>query len=273
MNKAMAIVLAAAVAAALLTVAVASSPTGAAESATPESKPAAAPVKVLILVGGHPYDEKAFPQAWSGHDDIQCEVWKGKPYTAFDDISKWSYDAILLYNFSSDITDAQKANFQALLKKGVGLVVWHHALADCQGWPEFEKIAGCKFWLAAGERPDGTKVPPSGTGWGTFKLHVTDPNHPITKGVKDFDVQDESYNKQTFTKDIHVLLTTEDPKSDKNIAWVVQYDKARIFGFQSGHDVKVWANPGFRQVLANGLRWVAGKLGTAAPAEGKSKGT
>ena len=42
------------------------------------------PVKVVIIVGGHGYDKKNFDKAWGGHDDIQCEVWDGQPYTVFD---------------------------------------------------------------------------------------------------------------------------------------------------------------------------------------------
>lgn len=225
----------------------------------PAAKPQAKPVKVVILVGGHGYDKKTFPKAWGGHEDIKCEVWKGKPYTVFDDITKFKYDVILMYNMSSGMTDKQKANFLKLLKKGTGLIVWHHALANCQDWPEFEKIAGCKFWLRAGVR-DGKKIGRSGTGHGLLKMHIADPKHPITKGMKDFEIQDESYNKQTFVKGIHVLVTTDHPKSDKPIAWTHKYSGARVFGYQSGHDVRAWANGGHRQLLANGIRWVAGRL-------------
>ena len=31
-------------------------------------------------------------------------------------------------------------NFLQLLDQGVGLVVWHHALANCQDLPEFERL-------------------------------------------------------------------------------------------------------------------------------------
>ena len=50
--------------------------------------------------------------------------------------------------------DDRKAEerFLKLLEQGVGLVVWHHALVNCQDWPEFEKIAGPKFWLKPDER-------------------------------------------------------------------------------------------------------------------------
>jgi len=223
-----------------------------------EAKPKTEPIKVVIVVGGHAYDEKSFDKAWGGHEDIQCEVWKGKPYTVFDDLDKFKHDVVLFYNLSGGITDAQKANFLKLLGKGLGVVVWHHALADCQEWPEFEKIAGAKFWMGPGER-DGKKVPASGTGWGDIKMHIADPNHPITKGMEDFVIADETYNKQTFVEGIHVLVTTEDRRSDKNVAWAHKYSGARVFGCQSGHDVKAWANPAFRRLMANGIRWVANR--------------
>lgn len=232
-------------------------------AASPEKQPKAGPIRVVILVGGHGYDQKNFEAAWGGHDDIRCEIWKPKPYTVFDDIAKFDYDVILMYNLTSGITDKQKANFLALLKRGVGLIVWHHALANCQNWPEFERIAGCKFWLGPGER-SGKQVGRSGTGFGQLKMHIADPNHPITKGMKDFEIYDETYNKQTFIEGIDVLVTTDHAKSDKQIAWALKYSGARVFGCQSGHDAKAWKNPGFQRLLANGIRWVARRIGTEA---------
>ena len=227
-------------------------------SAANKAKAKPKPLKVVIRVGGHGYDAKNFDKAWGGHDDITCEVWKGKPYTVFDDISKFDYDVIMLYNLSSGITETQKANFLALLKKGVGLVVWHHALADCQNWPEFEKIAGCKFWMQPGEK-DGKKIGKSGVGHDRYKMKIANADHPITKGMKDFEIDDESYNKQTFADGIGVLVTTDHPKSDKAIAWTVDYKGSKIFGYQGGHDIKAWTNPGHRRLLGNGIRWVAGR--------------
>ena len=249
----MAVVLAASVVAA-----VASYLSAADKAKAPAVKTNAKPLKVVILVGGHGYDKKSFPKAWGGHEDIQCEVWKGKPYTVFDDISKFDYDVVLLFNLSSGITDVQKANWLKLLKKGVGLVVWHHALADCQNWPEFEKIAGCKFWMKPGEK-DGKKIGKSTVGHARYKIQIVNADHPITKGMKDFEIQDEWYGKQTFAEGIGVLVTTDQPGSDKTIAWTVNYKGAKTFGYQSGHDIKVWRHPSFRRLLANGIRWVAGR--------------
>jgi len=215
-------------------------------------------IRVVILVGGHGYDQRGFEELWSGFHDIASEVWKGGPYTVFDDISDFNYDIIVMYNLSSGITDTQKQNFLKLLDKGVGLVVWHHALANCQGWPEFEKIAGGKFWMKPGER-NGVQIPRSGTGFGMVKMHIEDPNHAITKGMPDFVIEDEPYNGQTFCDDIHVLVTGDHPRSDKQIAWVHNYGKARVFGYQSGHDARAWKNESFQRLMLQGIRWVAGR--------------
>jgi type 1 glutamine amidotransferase len=234
-------------------------PAGAAPT-TQGAKPE--PIKVLILVGGHGYDQKNFDKAWGGHDDIQCEVWKDakKPFAAFDDIANWKHDAIVMYTLMGGMTPQQQANFLQLLKKGVGLVVWHHALGNCQDWPEFEKIAGGKYWMKPGER-EGKQIGASGYKHGVdLKVKVQDPDHPVTKGLKDFEIHDETYNKQTFRDDIRVLVWTDHPASDKPIAWVPKYGEARIFTLQSGHDAAAWSNAGHRHLLSQGIRWVAGRL-------------
>ena len=223
-------------------------------------------IKVVILVGGHGYDERGFDRLWNGYADIDAEVWQGSPYTVFDDIEKFKYDVVLMFNLSSGITETQRKNFLRLLDKGVGLVVWHHALANCQDWPEFEKIAGGKFWMEPGKR-NGVPVGKSGTGMGMVKMHIEDKNHPITRGIDDFEVEDETYNRQTFADGIHLLISTDHPRSDKQIAWVHNYRKARVFGYQSGHDAKVWTNESFKQLMARGIRWTAGRISAAAGAK------
>ncbi len=233
-----------------------------------ETAAAEAKTKVVILVGGHGYDERGFEQLWKSFRDIEADVWKGPPYTVFDDVDKFRYDVIVMFNLSSGISDTQRENFLRLLDGGVGLVVWHHALANCQDWPEFEKIAGGKFWMKPGER-NGVQVAASGTGGGVVKMHIEDTNHPITKGMNDFEVQDETYNRQTFTDGIHLLVSTDHPRSDKQIAWVQEYRKARVFGFQSGHDAKVWTNDSFRRLMARGIRWAAGQLPATAETKGE----
>jgi type 1 glutamine amidotransferase len=71
---------------------------------------------------------------------------------------------------------------------------------------------------------------------------------------------DETYTMPEPASDCEVLLTTDHPKSMKTIAWTRQHRHARVFCFQSGHDNLAWECAGFRQTLARGIFWAAGKL-------------
>ena len=53
------------------------------------------------------------------------------------------------------------------------------------------------------------------------------------------------------------LESTDHPVSDKTLAWVHEYGKARVFNYQSGHDARVWANEGFKRLTARAVHWTA----------------
>ena len=139
------------------------------------------------------------------------------------DISKWPYDAVLLYNYMKKPTDKQFANFLALTDRGVGLVILHHAIYGYRPRPEFRKIVGVTSWLS-GEHS-----------FVTMKMHVEDPKHPLTRGLADFSVHDETYIGAKLDPGDHVLLTTDEPKNSKAVAWVHTYRKSPVCYFQLGH--------------------------------------
>ncbi len=70
---------------------------------------------------------------------------------------------------------------------------------------------------------------------------------------------DEAYNKYWVDPKARVLLTTEEPSSDKTVAWARTFRKARVFGLALGHDEKAWAVPEYRTVIVRAVRWVAQK--------------
>jgi type 1 glutamine amidotransferase len=53
---------------------------------------------------------------------------------------------------------------------------------------------------------------------------------------------------------------TDFPASDKILAWAHQYGKARVFGYPSGHDARVWTNESFKRLMGRGIRWAAGQF-------------
>ena len=232
-------------------------------------------INVLVITGGHAYDQKNFFKLFEGYPDIAyTHVDLKVGGEAFDNIDDWKYDVIVLYNFNQKIDEKQQANFLKLMDKGVGLLVLHHANGAYNNWPEFWNIAGVTYHFKPYEE-DGKKMERSGYKPNvSFKIHVADPDHPITRGLKDYDITDETYCRTTISPDVHQLLTTEEPSSDKCVGWVKTYRKSKVCYLQSGHGLAAYENPNVRTTLVRAIRWVAGrptepeaaKTSAAAPA-------
>jgi len=221
------------------------------------------PIQVVVVTGGHDFEHGPFFKLFQGYDDIAYVEAAQKDHSElFEDIAGWNYDVIVLYNMTANISPARQDNFKRLLRdKGVGLVALHHAQGAFPDWDEYRKIIGAKYPLKD-QTIDGVAFKMA-----TYKhdvdltVQVADRTHPLTRGLEDFDIHDESYKGVWFAKDNHVLLTTEEPTSDKTIGWVrPNYGKARVCFFQGGHDSKAYANPTFREIVVRAIRWSAGRL-------------
>jgi uncharacterized protein len=213
---------------------------------------------VAIVTGGHPFNEPEFLKIFQGREDIAFKHLPQKDGgEIFDNIADWPYDVIVLYNYERQISPKQRENFLKLLDKGVGLVVLHHANDAYHDWPEYTKITGVQWHDGPWER-NGVKMPASGYRVGVkFKVHVADPNHPITRGLADYDLADETYCRTIIDPGVHVLLTTDEPTSDKILGWTKMYRKSKVCYLQSGHDASAYRNPNYRTLVIQAIHWTA----------------
>ena len=218
-------------------------------------------VKAVVLTGGHGFQQEPFLAMLKALDGVEATHVPLKDHSeVFEDVSDWPYDTIVLYNMTQKISEKRRTNFLALLEKGVGLVVLHHAMAAWQEWPEFREIAGGQFILKA-TTIDGVQYGKSGWKEGLdYTVHVADPKHPDTRGVKDFEIHDETYCRYWVSPKAHVILTTDEKTSDKAIGWTHTYKGTLVCYLINGHDGKAYANPNYRRLVANAIRWTAGKM-------------
>jgi type 1 glutamine amidotransferase len=225
----------------------------------PAAEPAGKTINVVVVTGGHAYNEKNFPDWFSDLPDIKVDYARQKDDSElFEDISDWKYDVIVLYNMGQKISEKRQQNFLKLLDKGVGVVALHHSIAAYQTWPEFARIIGGRHFTAPAEF-DGKRWAKST--WKDdqeLKIKVDDPNDPITKGIKDFQTRDEVYKGQWHDPSAKVLLSVDHPLCDAQIAWCKTYGHARTVYFQLGHG-PVYKNPVYRQFVAQAIHWAAGK--------------
>jgi type 1 glutamine amidotransferase len=219
------------------------------------------PIKAVVVTGGHGFEHGPFFALFQGHDDIRYVEAAQKDHSElFEDISDWDYDVIVLYNMTQNISPKRQANFKALLERGVGLVALHHAQGAFNAWDDYRRIIGARYPLKPQEI-DGVKFET-----GTYKhdldltVRIADPEHPITRGLSDFEIRDETYKGAWFAGDNHVLLTVDHPTSDKTVGWTRRHGNARVAFIQLGHDAKAYANPNYRQLVTRAIRWSAGRL-------------
>ena len=98
--------------------------------------------------------------------------------------------------------------------------------------------------------------------YGEFEVTVTQPNHPLMKGVPTtFKISDELYH---FQKDeqaaaIEVLAVGKNLTTGKTYpqVWITKHPKARIANITLGHDGLSHDHPAYKQLLINAVHWAA----------------
>jgi uncharacterized protein len=214
------------------------------------------PVRVLLVTGGHEYETNQFLQVFRDNPAITVTPVThpdAQRWFAADRAGQW--DVAVLYDMWQPIDEGTRANLVARLKEGKGLVVTHHAIANYQAWPEYEKILGARYYLEPTVRDGVRKERSKWLHDVQFKVRVTDRNHPVTRGLADFEIHDETYILFDVHADVTVLLTTDAPTSQPTLAWAKTYDAARVVYLQLGHDHLAYENPQYRRLLANAIRW------------------
>jgi type 1 glutamine amidotransferase len=217
-------------------------------------------IRILVITGGHGFEQVPFDKMFN---DMKGIEYKKAVYPQAGELLKPGLekecDVIVMYDMVKSITPEQQKAFVELLNNGIGLVLWHHNLGAHSDWPEFTKIRGGKFFLKA-ETVDGKEYAKS-----TYdhdqdvKVTIADKEHPITKGIQEFSIHDETYAKCYVSPSVRVLLKTDHPKSCPDLAWVHEYGKSNVFFLMLGHDSKAWVNPNFQEMLVRGIHWTIGK--------------
>jgi type 1 glutamine amidotransferase len=184
-------------------------------------------------------------------------------------------DTIVIFctGHGGHVLNPKLKQFDALMKKGTGVVMIHWATEAIKGDP------GNKFLEWMGGFCDlNWSVNPHWTP--NFKAQ----KHPIWNGVKPFSVNDEWYYHMRFVKDLKgvtpiltdVPLTKTLKRPDgarsgnlavrkavangesQHVAWAYERpDGARGFGFTGGHVHMNWQHDDNRKLMLNAILWTA----------------
>src|SRR5436190_15307707 len=216
--------------------------------------------RLLVVTGGHNFEQEPFFKLFKDNPEITFQaVEHPNAHALLKPEPAKQYDVLVVYDMWQEITEEAKADFVARLKQGKGLVALHHAIGSYQQWPEYWKIVGAHYYMQKTVVDGLEKLRSAYKHDMHFKIHVADPEHPVTRGVKDFDMHDETYKWFDVYPDSHPLLTTDEPESNKVIAWAKTYEAARVVYMQSGHDHFAYENPNYQKLLRQAIWWVSKK--------------
>lgn len=223
----------------------------AAEAGKPES-----PVRLLLVTGVDPAHNwrattPALRTVLEQGGRIEVRVVEDPEFLASPAI--FQYDVVLLH-FMNDkpLKHAQQVqhNLASFVREGKGLVVFHFACGALAGWDEFAKLAG-RIWDR--KRTHDPR--------GRFLVRIVDQQHPITRGLKDFEADDELYFCLTGDAPVQLLAVARSKvtNQDEPMALVLEYGKGRVFNTPLGHDARAIAMPGVAELLRRGCLWAAGR--------------
>ena len=211
--------------------------------------------------------------------------WPADGMAAFD-----GADAVVVYcdGGGGHLLNKHIDEFNELMDRGVGLACIHYGVEVPKG------KSGDAFlnWIGGYFETNWSVNPHWDAEFKSF------PEHPITRGVEPFTINDEWYFHMRFRpemKDVTPILSARAPTSTmsrpdgphsgnpdvraavqrgdlQHVAWASERPNGgRGFGFTGGHWHWNWGDDNFRKVVLNAIVWVAGNdvpaagVGAAAP--------
>ena len=163
------------------------------------------------------------------------------------------YDVVVLHFMSWEQPTpgtAARKNLRDFVHNGKGLFVLHFGCGAFRDWPEFRNLAG-RVWDPKARAHDPR---------GSFRVNITNVEHPITRRMQSFETEDELYTCLTGDRPVEVLATSRSKVDSKDylMAFVFNYGKGRVFHCALGHDVRAIRNPGAAELFRRGCAWAAG---------------
>ena len=154
-----------------------------------------------------------------------------------------NYDGLMIYANHDQITPEQESALKSYIEGGKALIPIHSASFCFQNSPWFIEAVGGQF---------------STHGTGDFTATIVDADHPVMKGISEFETWDETYVHSQLNPEMHVLMERVDDKGKEPYTWVREQGNGRVFYTAYGHNEKTWEKEQFQNLIANGILWAVG---------------
>lgn len=210
---------------------------------------------ILIITGGHGFKEAPFYHMFDSMGDISYDKLaqpRANELIASPEVDR--YDALVFYDMYDSISPQQKQAYLQLLQKGKAMIFLHHSLVSYQHWDEFQRIIGGRYYEKA-TLVNGDTLRSTYQHDVIIPVKIENRQHPVTRGLQDFDIYDEVYGGFGTQPGIQPLLSTTHPGSSRYIAWINPYERTDVLFIQLGHGPEAFGNRNYRQLLRQGIEW------------------
>ncbi|HEX5270173.1 MAG TPA: ThuA domain-containing protein, partial [Gemmataceae bacterium] len=239
------------------------------------------PTKTIVLIAGakshgpgeHEYEKGARLLAHCINTSPNLKGFKAEVYT-----DGWPKDekvldnaaTVLLFSDGSDrdekahplLRETRLATMAKLMERGVGFVAIHYTVfvPNKRAGDDFLDWCGGYFDYQSGPKPSGwySKIKTC-----TGQVDIATPKHPVSRGLKPFELREEFYyNMRLAPADrglVPILsVAIPDEKERQVVAWAVERKNGgRGFGYTGGHFHKNWQDENVRRMVLNALVWTA----------------
>jgi len=213
--------------------------------------------KALIVWGGWDgHEPKQVADIFAGQlrkNDFEVEI--SNTLDSFKDGAKLkTLDIIIPIWTMGKITGEQVKPVMEAVHSGVGMGGVHGGMCDAfRESTDWQFMTGGQ-WVA---HPGGDGI--------KYVVNIKDKKHPITKGLKDFDVCSEQYYLHVDPA-VKVLATTTFEKGEWGeypsvmpVVWTKKWGKGRVFYCSVGHNAKSSSEPRALELITRGLIWASEK--------------
>jgi type 1 glutamine amidotransferase len=188
-----------------------------------------------------------------------------RPYADAEYMQK--VDLIVQCNTMASIERAQLQGLRAAIEAGTGMAGWHGGIADSyRNSADYLHLIGGQFACHPGKAPD-ERIGAQSDNYVPYRINMLPAaaDHPITRGINDFDLVTEQY--WVLHDDyIDVLATTTqavrewDPWTRPVCSpaiWTRRWGKGRIFVCTPGHRVEILQDANVRTIIERGMLWAS----------------
>ncbi|MCU1510065.1 MAG: hypothetical protein JWQ12_2330 [Glaciihabitans sp.] len=188
-----------------------------------------------------------------------------KPYA--DNEYMQTVDLLLQINTMTTIESEQFAGLRRAVENGMGFGGWHGGIADSyRNNSDYLHLVGGQFAAHPGKRAE-ERIGERSDNYVPYTVNMLPAaaEHPITKGIGDFELTTEQYwVLHDDYNDVLATTTQEARPGDpwrrpvtSPAIWTRQWGKGRIFVSTPGHQLDIVKNPAVRTIIERGLLWAA----------------